>query len=283
LRISVLALAIVLGTGAAGTLSAQTRSGRLFNVNTEEPLESGVVSLLDSTGVEVASSITNPTGWFQLVAPRPGTYLVKARRLGYRQWIDGPLEIHEGDALNAAFHLKPDPVTLSSLSVTAEASAQFLRNIGFYQRQRSDFGHYVTRDQIDMRRPQRMTDLLVSVPGVKIVPAASGAGRTQVQLRGSRPSDGGPCDPRVFIDGFIAVRGGSTAITVDGTNPEGVLGDPSSTDVNDPGPTLDDLVSPREIEAMEIYRSSSQIPARFGGAGAATRCGVIVVWTRRGW
>jgi hypothetical protein len=231
----------------------------------------------------VVSSITNQNGVFQLVAPGPGTYLVKARRLGYRQWIDGPVEIDEGDAFDVAFHLKPDPVTLSSLSVTAEASARFLRTIGFYERQRADFGHYLTRDQIDLRRPQRMTDLLVAIPGVKIVPAASGAGRTQVQLRGSRPSEGGPCDPRVFIDGFVAVRGGAKIKTPDGTNVEGVLGDPSSTDVDDPGPTLDDLVSPREIEAMEVYRSSSQIPARFGGAGPATRCGVIVVWTRRGW
>ncbi|MEZ4589403.1 MAG: hypothetical protein R2909_23755 [Gemmatimonadales bacterium] len=40
---------------------------------------------------------------------------------------------------------------------------------------------------------------------------------------------------------------------------------------------LDDLAIPSDIEAIEVYRSSAQVPARFGGTGAATQCGVIVV------
>jgi len=45
---------------------------------------------------------------------------------------------------------------------------------------------------------------------------------------------------------------------------------------------VDDVVDPRDIEAIEVYRSGAQVPAQFGGMGPFTRCGVVVVWTRRG-
>jgi Carboxypeptidase regulatory-like domain/TonB-dependent Receptor Plug Domain len=279
---AVFTVALGMLAASSGGVAAQTLSGRLLNVNNEEPLESGVVSLLDASGVEVVQVVTDGNGRFVLKAPRPGTYLVKARRLGFRQWIDGPVELHSGDDLHGAFHLRPEAITLSELNVTADASVRFLRSIGFYDRAKSDFGHFITRDQIDTRRPQQMSDLLRGIPGVTVIPAAAGAGQMHVNLRGSRLSEGGPCDPRIFIDGLIASRGGSGPKTVNGMTPEGILDDPSATDPRDPGPTINDLVTPREIEAVEVYRSASQIPAQFGGAGADTRCGVIVVWTRRG-
>ena len=39
-------------------------------------------------------------------------------------------------------------------------------------------------------------------------------------------------------------------------------------------------VSPFEIRAMEIYRGPAQTPGQFLDSNA--RCGVILIWTRRG-
>ncbi|RMH14199.1 MAG: hypothetical protein D6701_11515, partial [Gemmatimonadetes bacterium] len=41
-----------------------------------------------------------------------------------------------------------------------------------------------------------------------------------------------------------------------------------------------DLIRPEDIEAIEVYRGASEVPAEFGGSDAG--CGAIVIWTRRG-
>jgi hypothetical protein len=36
-----------------------------------------------------------------------------------------------------------------------------------------------------------------------------------------------------------------------------------------------------EIEVLEVYRGAAQIPAEYARGGV--QCGVVAVWTRRGW
>ena len=43
---------------------------------------------------------------------------------------------------------------------------------------------------------------------------------------------------------------------------------------------IDQFISPMDIEAIEVYRSASEVPARF--TTAASNCGVILIWSRRG-
>lgn len=45
---------------------------------------------------------------------------------------------------------------------------------------------------------------------------------------------------------------------------------------------LDDIGPPGDVAAIELYRSANQVPVRFGGTSVETLCGVIVVWTKRG-
>jgi hypothetical protein len=53
-------------------------------------------------------------------------------------------------------------------------------------------------------------------------------------------------------------------------------------DVEDQGLNLDDIGPPSDIAGIEVYRSATQVPVRFGGTSLETLCGVIVIWTRRG-
>lgn len=46
--------------------------------------------------------------------------------------------------------------------------------------------------------------------------------------------------------------------------------------------SLDDVVMPEDVEAVEVYRRGLEVPAKFGGTSISTQCGVIVIWTRRG-
>ena len=43
---------------------------------------------------------------------------------------------------------------------------------------------------------------------------------------------------------------------------------------------IDGLSKPFNLAGIEIYRSPAEIPAQYGGP--QSRCGVIVMWNRRG-
>ena len=142
-------------------------------------------------------------------------------------------------------------------------------------------GSQWTREQIQARAPQRVTDLLAGIPGARVVPGTSGLGRAGIELDGSLLSHGGRCHPRVFVDGIMVIRGDARARGLD------VSGLPAATEAALPGAErpemeLDDLVQPEDIQAVEVYRRASEVPVRFGGTSTSTQCGVVVIWTRRG-
>ncbi len=280
--------AVLIGWSIAATvppgIAAQSIQGRLLDMVTNEAIESGILTLINEDGERVVSVQTDASGQYLLRAPEAGVYYIEARRLGYRSWIDGPVELGQGDDWRTAFHLRPAPVTMDPVEVSAPAVARrnFLRRVGFYERQRASFGHFMTREVIEKRRGARVSDVLSLAPGVRLIPTGEGIARMDVQLRGSQLSNGSLCRPRVYVDGIIAIRGDArprgvgTAPNADATEID-QFAPPPRTEYN-----IDDLVDPDDIEAIEIYRSVAQIPVRFGGASLGTQCGVIAIWTRRG-
>jgi hypothetical protein len=260
--------------------------GRLLDLDTDEPIEGGILTLMDSVGVRLETFVTDADGRYRIVAPGPGVYLVEARRVGYQAWVDGPIALASGDVWESAFHLQAVPVLMDPVEVVAPAEFReaYLQRVGFYERQRSDYGHFFTRDDIDRRAPERMTDLLLGVPGARAPSSTSGFARSSITFGGSIQQRG-PCHPRVYVDGLIVIRGDARAFGLDVQGfPERsgeVAGrqDPTMR----PEIALDDVVLPEDVQAVEVYRRGTEVPARFGGMSTETQCGAIVVWTRRGW
>lgn len=275
----VLMLVFLALQGAAASASAQRLQGRLLDLETEQPLYAGLVTLLAANRREIVTVVTDVDGQWSLAVPGPGAYYVSARRLGYRPWVHGPFDIQANDSLTAVYHLGRLPLTLDPVVVSAQEMERYLNQAGFYERQRADFGHYVTPGDIDRRQATRVTDLLSSLPGVKLV-ATGNVGGLAVQLRGSNLSEGGLCRPRVFVDGLLYARGDARPArsTTNAAATEQRIEDQIQR--VDQGFSLDDIGHPSTIAAIEVYRSASQVPVQFGGASVETLCGVIVVWTR---
>lgn len=280
---------VVLGTvllaGLTRAAHGQIVRGRLLDLDTNEPIAGGVLTLIPEIGRGVVTAATSDDGSYRLRAQRPGRYLLEARRLGYRSWIDGPIELHDGDDWETEFHLSALPIQLDPVEVAAPAAVQeaFLQRVGFYERQKADFGHFVTRADIERRAPPRITDLLSSIPGVRLIPGAAGLTRSNVSFRGSVLSLGGACHPRVFVDGLMVIRGDARVRGTDiygfreqATEVQGAAG-------KRPEIAIDDVVMPDDVQAIEVYRRGSEVPAQFGGMSTSTQCGVIVIWTRKGW
>jgi hypothetical protein len=83
---------------------------------------------------------------------------------------------------------------------------------------------------------------------------ASGRGRTSIT---DLMSGGSYCWLTVYQDGALLYRNGSRL----------------------PPPDFERDFRVSELESVEVYRSSAEVPVEYGGTSAA--CGVVLLWTRR--
>jgi len=262
--------------------STQRLRGRLLDVESGEPLVAGLVSLLSLAGTTLVTAVSDREGGWLLEIPAPGSYYVSATRIGYRPWVAGPVVVQTGQDFTAVYHLQRLPVALDPVEVTARATRRFLELAGFYDRQRADFGYFITPDFIEQRQPVRITDLLSGLPGVSLVQTGTGSvGRVAVRLRGSDVSQGGLCRPRVFVDGLLYARGDSRPRRADPTRATERSAE-EEIQLVDQTLSIDDIGPASMILAIEVYRSATEVPVQFGGTSVETLCGVIVIWTRTG-
>ena len=279
-----LIVAMLLAVVGSRPATAQQLRGRLLELQSDAPIPVGVVTLLRTDGRPVAASLTDSLGNWRLVAPEAGSYLVAARRIGYQPWIAGPVEVRDAEDLRFLFHLRRAPVLLTPEYTTARTTQRQLELAGFYERQRADFGLFLTPDAISKRNAARISELLLGLPGVRLVATADGsAGGTHIQLRAGNLSAGGICRPRIIVDGVLFARGDARPRRVDDAIAQS-LEQAVEDEMQriEKGMSIDDIAPASAIAAIEVYRTSSQVPVQFGGASIETSCGVIVIWTRRG-
>jgi hypothetical protein len=175
------------------------------------------------------------------------------------------MQLSEGSVYNLPMQLAPAPVPMEPVTVKVEPRVPALESNGYYMRKKVGSGHFIDRPIIEKRLGSVISDLFQGVNGIRLVPKPGGRGSyvflrsgLGASLQDRRPSlSGRPnlyCPARVFVDGLV---------------------------VNPPDEPYDfELLNINNIEAIEVYRSPSQLPAQFGGADSA--CGVIVVWRRVG-
>jgi hypothetical protein len=264
---------------ATQSASAQQIRGRLLDVETNRPIAGGVLTLHGADSSLVIATMSDADGHWRLTAPRPGVYLIAARRLGYRPWVSGAVQIEAGAELSSEFHLQSMPLTLDPITVHAQIRRNLEYN-GFFERQRGNFGHFLTPQAIERREAARVTDLLTSIPGVQLMATGGGSvGPAQIMLRGGSMTGGALCRPRVYVDGLMYARGDSRPVRARESDAT------EQADLEqrmDRSLSLDDIGHPSTIAAIEIYRSATQVPVQFGGTSVETLCGVIVIWTRTG-
>lgn len=243
-------LLAALAAAAPTPAASQVVSGVVVDGDTGAPVPVGRVVLLDSLDAVRAEALADLDGRFAVAAPAPGTYRLHATRMGYYDVLSDRLAVAAGD-VRLRVALAPAPVAVEGLEVTTERRDLSLDAVDFYDRQSMGLGHFLTAEEIDGRPGMvRMGDLLREIPGVRIV--ESHFGHPRVLLRGTPTirNPRGLCEPALVLDG----------IRID--------------------PPWTQLVTPRELEGVEVYARALHVPVMFGAV--ARGCGVIVAWTRRG-
>ncbi|HWH50554.1 MAG TPA: carboxypeptidase-like regulatory domain-containing protein, partial [Gemmatimonadaceae bacterium] len=230
-------------------------AGAVLADSTNEPLAGAEVSLPD-LGLR---ALTNDQGVFRIAEVPAGDQHVVVRRMGY-----APLDQRVTFAPNAVVTRR---VLLNRVvmldSVIVEASSVAIPE--FEEHRKLGLGHFMTRAELAKRNVSHLSEILETVPGLKVIRDRSNLGSAYaVRSRGATSlsqvhgTSIDECPSSVYIDGW-PVYGK--------TSKEG--GQPF--DVN--------LIPPNMIEAIEYYSGASETPAKYSGLNST--CGVLVIWTRR--
>ena len=188
---------------------------------------------------------TDSAGVFLLAAPA-GSAELRVRRLGYHPSALA-VAIIAGETQTLAIVLVINPTLVDTVLVGAAATSP--RMFDFEQRRVRGVGSFITRKDIEKRRPHVMSEMLRTVPGVRL--DRSNTGRNSVDMtRNFDRRSRSICPVQLFVDGH-PYRGYGFGL---------------------------DNFAPDEVEALEVYRSVSELPPEFNFGSAS--CGVIAVWTR---
>jgi hypothetical protein len=179
-------------------------------------------------------------GMFRLNGLPAGTQTVEVRQLSYAP---------------KRYTVDLSPARESKLAAVMDAKAQVLGTVtvegkprssipGFDDRAKRGLGTFLGREEIEKRQSVLTTDLFRTIPGLSV-----GFDGSNYVVQSSR---GSGCQVQWWLDG-------------------------SPYDNSDNA--LDQTIRPDDIEAVEVYKSPSEVPVQFQGHNGS--CGTILVWTKR--
>lgn len=222
---------------------AQAIRGAVIDAGTRAPVASAELEVMTRGQGEAVRAVTDSLGRFAIVLARGDAYRLRVSHLSYVTYQLDSIQVGTGEVVTLEVRLGQAAIPLEPVIVTGR---RVVRMEGFDERRRAGFGRFLTRDEIDVYAATRTTNLLQNFQGLRIRPI--GRSGSMVLMSGAA----GLCQPAIWLDG-VQVRQYA-------------------------GSTLDDILTPASIEAVEVYTSYASAPTQY----ISGQCGVILFWTRRG-
>lgn len=104
----------------AGNASAQRVVGRIIEETTLAPIGGAFITIFDEDGARLGSFLTDDTGSFAFDLPRPGTFTMRAERIGHRVTTAGPFTAAAADTLTLEISAPAEAVALEGIAVRGE-------------------------------------------------------------------------------------------------------------------------------------------------------------------
>lgn len=231
---------------AIATANAQTITGRVVDADNNGRIRAAEVMIvqIDSS----ARTITDTMGGFRLRAIS-GMWTLRVQALGYESVVTPPMMLGEKEHLSVVVLMSAKPLALAPLTVVGRSNRALSQLEAFYDRKKKNaFGYYLDQDAIEKRGGFDITDVLRSVPGLRVE-------RDRIQMRGC-------ADAQYLLDGLPVMP----------------LGEETATEA------VNAMISPADIAGIEVYRGDAAVPLElqvaFRGA-IGNACGVIAIWTKR--
>ena len=215
--------------------------GKVVNSN-GGPVVGARVSLMGGS----AAALTRTDGSFLLDSLPSGTQSLVIRQIGYKP-TEYAVELSARVPARATIKLGAFVPELSPVEVISRRE-DGLQRVGFTDRKRNSAGgHFIDSDAIEKRGAQLFTDLLRTVPGIRVATDNGSNGNMVFSTRSS-------------------TQDGCVTIWLDGAPWR-------SLEAGD----LDSFVKPDEVAAIEVYQGA-QLPVQFTSPGE--NCAAVVVWTK---
>lgn len=243
--------------------------GTILDDETAAPISGARLQVVSESGAYLQALVSDSMGTFAFSPKKAGRYRIDARRIGYVSTVTPALDVGARDTMDVEIRLRTDAVLIAPIEVTAWIRSNPVLE-GFEHRRKLGLGYHMTREDIEKRGALAVSDIIMTSPGIRMRTGQTAGSKT---FYTDRSLTGDDCQAQIYVDGFLVNRRHLTLVSA---------GDSTSraTYVNDDAFNIDDFVSPSAVEGIEVYRGTSQVPAEFYSPDA--RCGVIVIWTRRG-
>ncbi len=241
-------LALILVAGAA-PVTAQLVRGHVADVESKLRLRAVDVALLDASGRAAAQATSDTTGGFELRAPRPGVYRLRAALLGYSPLTSDTIELRTRETVQVAVSMSAQAISVAPLVIVTRRQGSHLHE--FEQRRtRQASGYYLTQKEIDRRPIASASTLLVGMPGVTL--STYGLhDKNEILMLTNQVTASGPvyCRAALWVDG---------------------------RPVHAPH-SIDDVLIASWVGAVEVYPRGSIAPLEYR---TQSDCGVVLYWTR---
>ena len=225
-------------------------SGRVHvSGDTARPVIDAELALLP--GLRTVRS--DSTGAFRFTDVRPGTYTLRARRVGFDVFTqDVTVDANQGRILTVDVPMRVGARVLAEVSISGRRVMFPAHLAEPYARVARGRGAFFTRELIDSLQPWDVSSLLVRIPGVHVNDRSIRF--TRCDNHGAMP--GVPGNVHVFIDGVRQTSYGS------------ILARGAAEGIRD--------VVMTSVQLVEVHTSINTIPPEY----ADDACGVILIWSR---
>ncbi|MDP9202975.1 MAG: TonB-dependent receptor [Gemmatimonadota bacterium] len=201
-------------------------------------------SRVEVVGTDVVA-LTNEKGEFTLRNLPSGSHILLARHLGFGAETV-PVDLSSREPKRVTIKLPKFVAIIDPVVVTARRAAS-LDKVGFTQRKKSGAGYYLDPDQIQRMRPNFLTDILRTVPGLRI--SYTPQGEVISSSRGGSLTNAG------CVQYYVDDMPWQSA---------------------EPG-DINNFVNGSEVVGVEVYQGPNT-PAQY--SRAMQNCTTIVLWTK---
>ena len=238
----------------AAPAAAQVLSGRVLDAADGQPVPQARISVLGAEGRMVGRTTSAENGTFSLHLRVTGLVRLRAERTGYSVTLTQPVQVGVQETLQVDVRMAVQALAVEPLTVigrTRPKRRESLAISGFYDREARGFGRFLRREEIERYANADVAQVIDRLPGTTRIGNNIVFDRSSMvgAIYRSQTGKGAQCLPLVYLDG-IRMAG-----------------------------SLNRMVHPEHLEAVETFSGASQIPVQYAGSDSA--CGVILLWTRK--
>lgn len=255
LPLLLLSLASVASPRAADGQDGPYFVGRVLADSSESPIAGATVAL-PGLGLAMRADSAGRFSFPSRLSTRG--VLVRVVAIGYAP-IEEALELPEGDTVSVDFVMSRTAQLVGTVRVVAKPVDRTLRE--FERRRGEGAGVFFDEGLIRrLARSGRLSNLIRASPGLSLATPARGTVGTEQYVIGGRGSELGIGGSRACYSGVV----------LDGVWVYSGQGGEPRFNINS--------IAAETVKAVEVYRSTAQIPVEFNRLG--NYCGLVVIWLK---